>query len=201
MVDIRNFQRKTSISTRWSKGAQSWGLPLARVPEFALALAKWTDALFPDETASETRLRVAACAISDIAWRDQDDLRALESFRRVSQFPFIGLDHAERIWLACVIHARYAGRIEDKRIRDAVRMLSPAALRRARNHRPRVSGRPPVLRQCAGDPGILPVDCRRAKGDAEGRRRGPSARQRGLDEPPQAARQSGRRRRRPRSRN
>ena len=112
------------------EAAQSWGLPLARVPGFAYALAKWTDLLFPDETLAETRLRVAACAISDIAWRDQDELRAVESFRRVSQFPFIGLDHAERAWLAAVIHARYAGRANDPVLLAGG--LDPAALRRAR---------------------------------------------------------------------
>lgn len=112
------------------EAAQSWGRPLARVPGFAHALARWTDPLFPDETLAEPRLRVAACAISDIAWRDQDELRAVESFRRVAQFPFIGLDHTERIWLAAVIHARYAGRPNDPVLLASG--LDPVALRRAR---------------------------------------------------------------------
>ena len=73
------------------------------------ALARWTDDLFPGETPADRRLRVAACALSDIAWRDHPDMRAVESFRRLLQFPFIGLDHAERVFLAAVIHARYAG--------------------------------------------------------------------------------------------
>ena len=43
---------------------------------------------------------VAVCALSDIAWRDHPDVRAEESFRRLLQFPFIGLDHAERVLIA-----------------------------------------------------------------------------------------------------
>lgn len=114
------------------EGAQAWGLPLARVPGFALALARWTAALFPGEEPAAARLRVAACAVSDICWRDRDDLRAVEGFRRVSHFPFVGIDHPERAWLAAVIHARYAGRRGDSRIARALRLLPPAALRQAR---------------------------------------------------------------------
>jgi exopolyphosphatase/guanosine-5'-triphosphate,3'-diphosphate pyrophosphatase len=43
------------------------GLPQARVPAFGPALARWTAALFPDELPSDQRLRVAACALSDLA--------------------------------------------------------------------------------------------------------------------------------------
>jgi exopolyphosphatase / guanosine-5'-triphosphate,3'-diphosphate pyrophosphatase len=92
------------------EGAQLVGLPLARVPNFAPALVVWTAELFAQEPPSDTRLRVAVCALSDIAWRDHPDLRAEESFRRLLQFPFIGVDHAERAFIATAIHARYAGR-------------------------------------------------------------------------------------------
>ena len=63
-------------------GAQLYGLLLARIPRFAPALVAWTDGLFPGEPPAEKRLRVAACALSDIAWRDHPDVRAEESFRR-----------------------------------------------------------------------------------------------------------------------
>ena len=111
------------------EGAQTIGLPSARVPEFAPALVQWTDALFPGETAPDRRLRVAACALSDIAWRDDARLRAAESFRRLLQFPFIGIEHAERVFLAAVIHARYAGAADDPALLPAIELL-PAALRR-----------------------------------------------------------------------
>jgi exopolyphosphatase/guanosine-5'-triphosphate,3'-diphosphate pyrophosphatase len=113
------------------EGAQLIGLPLARVPDFAAALASWTADLFPGERPAETRLRVAACALSDIAWRDAPDLRAEESFRRLLQFPFIGINHAERVFLAAAIHARYAGRPDAPWLKPSVSLLSAAALRRA----------------------------------------------------------------------
>ncbi len=113
------------------EGAQLIGLPLARVPDFAPALATWTAGLFPGETPAETRLRVAICALSDIAWRDAVDLRAEESFRRLLQFPFIGLDHAERVFIAAAIHARYAGRPDAPWLTPAIGLLSPSSQRRA----------------------------------------------------------------------
>src|SRR5208282_5427199 len=113
------------------EGAQLIGLPLARVPDFAPALATWTAELFPGETPAETRLRVAACALSDIAWRDAPDLRAEESFRRLLLFPFIGVNHAERVFIGAAIHARYAGRPDAPWLKPPTALLSPATLRRA----------------------------------------------------------------------
>src|SRR5580693_6533635 len=113
------------------EGAQLIGLPLARVPDFAPELVSWTASLFSDETPAETRLRVAVCALSDIAWRDSPDLRAEESFRRVLQFPFIGIDHPERVYLATAIHARYAGRPDAPWLSPAIGLLTPSARSRA----------------------------------------------------------------------
>jgi exopolyphosphatase/guanosine-5'-triphosphate,3'-diphosphate pyrophosphatase len=113
------------------EGAQALGVPQSRVPEFAPALAAWTADLFPGEAQAEKRLRIAACALSDIAWRDAGGVQASESFRRLVQFPFIGLDHPERVFLGAAIHARYAGNPDDPVLSPAITLLSPAARRRA----------------------------------------------------------------------
>ncbi|MBV9287449.1 MAG: Ppx/GppA family phosphatase [Hyphomicrobiales bacterium] len=113
------------------EGAQLIGVPLARVPEFAPALAEWTADVFPGEPPAEARLRVAVCALSDVAWRDAPDLRAEESFRRLLQFPFIGVDHAERVFVAAAIHARYAGRPDAPWLQPAIELLTPEHRRRA----------------------------------------------------------------------
>ena len=113
-----------------SKARGFIGLPLARVPDFAPVLAAWTADIFPRETPGDTRLRVAVCALSDIAWRDHPDARTA-SFRRLLQFPFIGVDHAERVFIATAIHARYAGRTDAPWLSPADRLLTPAMRRRA----------------------------------------------------------------------
>lgn len=114
------------------EGAQILGISAARVPDFGAALARWTDTLFPGETAADRRLRIAACALSDIAWRSHGDVQAEESFHRLLQFPFIGIDHLERIYLAAVIHDRYGGGAEDPDTASALALLSAAQRRRAR---------------------------------------------------------------------
>ena len=113
------------------EGAQLVGLPLARVPSFAPGLVSWTANIVSNEVPTQTRLRVAICALSDIAWRDPPDLRAEESFRRLLQFPFIGVSHPERAFVAAAIHARYAGRPDAPWLGPAVRLLSPEERRRA----------------------------------------------------------------------
>lgn len=113
------------------EGAQLVGLPGARVPKFAPALVRWTDRLFPGETPAAARLRVAICALSDVAWRDHPDVRAEETFRRLLQFPFIGIDHAERVFVAAAIHARYAGKPDDRWLQPAIGLLSASDRRRA----------------------------------------------------------------------
>ena len=113
------------------ESAQAIGLPTARVPEFSAALARWTDDLFPGETQRDRRLRLAVCALTDMAWRDHEKVRAVESFRRLLQFPFIGLSHPERAFLAVAIMARYGGNV-DETVRATTRdLLSPSQLRRA----------------------------------------------------------------------
>jgi exopolyphosphatase / guanosine-5'-triphosphate,3'-diphosphate pyrophosphatase len=113
------------------EGAQLIGLPLARVPEFAPELASWTEGLFSRETTAEKRLRVAVCALSDIAWRDAPDLRAEESFRRLIEFPFIGVTHSERVFIGATIHARYVGRPDAPWLSPAIKLLTRAERRRA----------------------------------------------------------------------
>jgi len=113
------------------EGAQAIGLPAARVPEFSAALARWTDDLFPGESQGDRRLRLAACALTDLAWRDHEKARAQESFRRLLQFPFIGITHPERAFLAVAIMARYGGSVDDA-VRAATRdLIGPSQLRRA----------------------------------------------------------------------
>jgi exopolyphosphatase/guanosine-5'-triphosphate,3'-diphosphate pyrophosphatase len=112
-------------------GAQIYGVPQARNPAMPPALVRWTDKLWPLETAQERRLRVAACALSDIAWRDHSGIQAAESFRRLVQFPFVGITHPERVFVAAVIHSRYAGNRDDAVLSPGISLLSSGLRQRA----------------------------------------------------------------------
>ena len=134
------------------EAAQLIGLPAARVHDFAPALVNWTAVLFPGESTAEARLRIAACALSDIAWHDHQDLRASESFRRLLTFPFIGITHEERVLLAAAVHARYGGKADDPVLSPAIDLLSKPLRRRAT-----ILGRAMTLayRLSAGAPAVL----------------------------------------------
>jgi exopolyphosphatase/guanosine-5'-triphosphate,3'-diphosphate pyrophosphatase len=113
------------------EGAQTIGLPLARVPSFSAALAEWTDGLFPGESPGDRRLRLAACALTDMCWRDHAKVQADEAFRRLLNFPFTGITHGERAFLAVAIMARYGGRVAGAAEPTVGRLLSASELRRA----------------------------------------------------------------------
>jgi exopolyphosphatase / guanosine-5'-triphosphate,3'-diphosphate pyrophosphatase len=112
-------------------GAAAFGRPRARVPHVGEAMQAWTAPLFAGETEAEARLRLAACELSDFGWRDHPELRALQSFHRLTQFPFVGLDHAERVFIATAVFSRYGGNDNEPEIQTTLQLLSPAARQRA----------------------------------------------------------------------
>lgn len=113
------------------EGAQAIGIPRARVASFSAALAKWTDNLFPGETQADRRLRLAVCALSDMSWRDHAKVRGAESFRRLLQFPFIGVTHPERAFIATAVAARYGGKPDERDFPEGVKLLGDNQARRA----------------------------------------------------------------------
>ncbi len=113
------------------EGAQAIGLPGARVPGFGEALGRWTETLFPGESQHDRRLRLAACSLTDIAWRDHQKIRGTESFLRLLQFPFIGISHPERAFLAVTILARYGGKLDDLVKSKVGTLLTPSEMQRA----------------------------------------------------------------------
>ena len=76
------------------------------------ALFRWTRSLFPEETASEERLRRASCLLSDFCWAEHPDYRAEHAFLRVLRSTMVGITHPERVFLATVLHRRYGGKFD-----------------------------------------------------------------------------------------
>jgi exopolyphosphatase/guanosine-5'-triphosphate,3'-diphosphate pyrophosphatase len=112
-------------------GAHDFGRSRARVPAIGAAMGTWTAPLFPGETADEQRLRLAACEVSDSAWREHPAFRAREAFYRLAQYPFIGLTHAERAFIAFAVFVRYEGNPDDPFIRPIMTLLPDPGRRRA----------------------------------------------------------------------
>jgi exopolyphosphatase/guanosine-5'-triphosphate,3'-diphosphate pyrophosphatase len=85
-------------------------------------LDEWTAPLFPSQLAGARRIHRAACWLSDIAWSEHPDYRAEQAFTRSLRMPFAGISHAERVFLATVLHTRYGGAADDP-VKEPTRQL------------------------------------------------------------------------------
>jgi exopolyphosphatase / guanosine-5'-triphosphate,3'-diphosphate pyrophosphatase len=72
-------------------------------------LQEWIEPLFTGDDAETRRLRLAACALSDIGWRDHPDYRAEQVFTRILRLPIAGIDHKGRVAIAHAVYVRYGG--------------------------------------------------------------------------------------------
>ena len=83
----------------------------ARSIEYGDELFHWMDPLFEgaglDETASERRLRKAACMLTDIGWCGHPDYRGEKVLGLIAQSSFAGIAHAERAFLALAVYYYY----------------------------------------------------------------------------------------------
>ena len=85
-------------------------------------LQEWTAPLFPGQSEGARRIHRAACWLSDIAWSEHPDYRAEQAFTRSLRMPFAGISHAERVFLATVLHTRYGGTADDP-VKEPTRQL------------------------------------------------------------------------------
>ncbi len=100
------------------------GIAEAR-PRFGLSgdeLFAWMSPLFPDESPSRRRLRLASALLGDTAWNSHPDYRAEEAFQHCLHMPVAGIDHSERVFVATALHARYGG-AADAEIKAQTRRL------------------------------------------------------------------------------
>jgi exopolyphosphatase/guanosine-5'-triphosphate,3'-diphosphate pyrophosphatase len=112
-------------------GAADFGRSRSRVPEIGAGMGRWTASVVRDETHEQQRLRLAACEVSDSAWREHPAFRAREAFYRLAQYPFIGIDHGERAFIAYAVFIRYEGQPDDLFIRQILTLLPEPERRRA----------------------------------------------------------------------
>jgi exopolyphosphatase/guanosine-5'-triphosphate,3'-diphosphate pyrophosphatase len=97
-------------------------------------LYDWMTPLFGRESATQQRLRMAACLLGDIAWNEHPDYRAEQAFWRILRMPVTGVDHAGRAFLAVAVGARYGEGIGEVGGEEGVRisgLIAPEDIERA----------------------------------------------------------------------
>ena len=87
------------------------------------ALMRWCGPLFDDKDAEEHRLRLAACYLSDLAWREHPDFRAIQALRRILHFPLVAIDHPGRAFVAYTVYLRYGGSTDSKEAAKVAALL------------------------------------------------------------------------------
>ena len=107
------------------------GASNARFPVDGRTLLAWIEPILKRGSAERTRLRLAACFLSDIAWSEHPDYRADIAFLRVLRMPLTGIDHVGRAFLALSVFTRYDGAAEGEVTRPAWLLLGEDELREA----------------------------------------------------------------------
>nr|WP_273546081.1 MULTISPECIES: exopolyphosphatase [unclassified Xanthobacter] len=109
----------------------------SRSPRHGEELVAWTDAFFAssavlEEAEDETRLRRAACLLSDVGWRAHPDYRGEQSLNMIAHAAFAGLDHAGRAYVALSVYFRHVGIGADDAETRLLELVTTGMLDRAR---------------------------------------------------------------------
>jgi exopolyphosphatase/guanosine-5'-triphosphate,3'-diphosphate pyrophosphatase len=108
--------------------ARNLNLLRSRSPQHGEQLVTWTDRFMDssgiDETASERRLRHAACLVADVGWRTHPDYRGEQSLNLIAHADFVSLDHAGRAYLALAVYFRHVGVTHDDDLSPRLRELA-----------------------------------------------------------------------------
>ena len=98
----------------------------SRFGDHGQLLQQWLDPLFPDDDENARRLRLAACTLSDIGWREHPDYRARHVCTRILHLPLAGIDHRGRVALALAVYLRYGGELDESGLQPLLGMLGDA---------------------------------------------------------------------------
>jgi exopolyphosphatase/guanosine-5'-triphosphate,3'-diphosphate pyrophosphatase len=112
-------------------GARAISLRDSRYGDTSDVFMDWIAALLPHKKKARTRLQRTVCALADMAWREHPDYRATYAFERSIQYPFLGISHTERAFIALSLYLRYGGKPQDPIVTAYHSLLSKRAIRRA----------------------------------------------------------------------
>ncbi len=114
--------------------ARDEGMRQGRFPEHGDMLFDWMSDLFDqgEESDSHHRLRLAACLLSDIAWRAHPDFRAERGVDVALHGNWVAITAAERAALAQALHSCFGGSNSAPVLEQLAMLAPPALLARAR---------------------------------------------------------------------
>jgi exopolyphosphatase/guanosine-5'-triphosphate,3'-diphosphate pyrophosphatase len=112
--------------------ARAEGARQGRFAEHGDMLFEWMDPLFEGEPSAVRRLRLAACLLSDIAWRAHPDFRAERGVDVALHGNWVAVTAAERAALAVALHHCFGGAATAPVMATLERLCPPALISHAR---------------------------------------------------------------------
>lgn len=112
--------------------ARAEGARQGRFAEHGDMLFHWMDPLFADEPAMVRRLRLAACLLSDIAWRAHPDFRPERGVDVALHGNWVAVTAGERAALAAALHHCFGGSPEAPVMTTLAKLCPPALMAHAR---------------------------------------------------------------------
>ena len=112
--------------------ARAEGARQGRFPEHGDMLFHWMDALFTGESPADRRLRLAACLLSDIAWRAHPDFRPERGVDVALHGNWVAITAAERAALASALHHCFGGNPQAPVMATLLLLAPPSLLARAK---------------------------------------------------------------------
>jgi len=110
----------------------------SRFPEHAEDLYQWTRPLFAPESLSfcdgegRERLHLAVCLLSDSAWRGHPDFRAEKAVESALHGYFVGVGHAERVFVAVALAQAYGAPMNMPALQPVIGALTISEILEAR---------------------------------------------------------------------
>lgn len=111
--------------------AQDWAATDSRFGDLGAAIAHWSAPLFPGENEAESRLRLAACHLSDIGWRYHPDYRAEQVLLRILRAQELCVEHRERAFVGLALYHRYGSERGNAALKAALPLLPSSRAKQA----------------------------------------------------------------------
>ena len=91
-------------------GVVEYGSMACRFENLGPALTSTLAPLLDDLPPELSRLAQACCYLADLCWLEHPDYRGVLAIDRMLGLSVVGIDHAERVWMAAVLYIRYTGK-------------------------------------------------------------------------------------------
>lgn len=94
-----------------SASAEEMLLRSGYVPAYGRRLQQWLETALGERIQPYQRLLGGFALLSEMAWAEHPEYRAVYALERALEYPFLGITHQERAFLGCALYHRYKSKL------------------------------------------------------------------------------------------